>query len=234
MDDEDPRPALRGATYRGDGETVVSVLGRLDPREYLQIGGDGLLLALVQRVDGAADLAGRWVEMLRERDRDGDAELADQLDARLGRGPSPMLRPLPIDLEQLTDVLEGDPTSPGGRIDLDTGEVWPIFDDFLTDQANDGDEDGEEREWLEVPCLGSRASYRDMQDFIDTLDDPGRRDRLEIAIEGRGAFRRFKDVLARSEADLTRWYGFSDERQRGRARAWLADAGYAVSPRRGS
>ncbi|MEJ2871654.1 UPF0158 family protein [Actinomycetospora sp. OC33-EN08] len=208
---------------------MVSVLGRLDPWEYLQIGGDGLLLALVQRVGGAAELAERWVEMLRERDREGDAELADQIEARLGRAPSPMLRPLTIDLEQLADVLEGDPTSPGGRIDLGTGEVWPIFDDFLMDQAADED-DGEDREWLEVPCLGSRASYRDMQDFISTLDDPGRRDRLEIAIEGRGAFRRFKDRLWDDER--ARWHGFSEERRRGRARAWLADAGYAASPRR--
>ena len=52
--------------------------------------------------------------------------------------------------------------------------------------------------------------------------------RLMIAISGRGAFRRFKDVLARWPGELDRWYAFSAERQRGRARAWLADAGYYV------
>ena len=62
--------------------------------------------------------------------------------------------------------------------------------------------------------------------------DWGRADRLEIAISGRGAFRRFKDVLARWPGELDRWYAFSAERQRGRARALLADAGYYV--RKGS
>jgi uncharacterized protein UPF0158 len=45
-----------------------------------------------------------------------------------------------------------------------------------------------------------------------------------------GAFRRFKDVLSRWPEELRRWFAFSDERQRGRCRAWLADEGYAVSP----
>ena len=47
-------------------------------------------------------------------------------------------------------------------------------------------------------------------------------------LAGRGAFRRFKDVLARWPGELERWHAFSAERQRGRARAWLADAGYYV------
>ena len=67
-----------------------------------------------------------------------------------------------------------------------------------------------------------------MERFIGTVRDPGRTDRLEIAISGRGAFRRFKDVLARWPGELDRWYVFSAERHRGRARAWLADAGYYV------
>src|SRR5579863_6042416 len=74
----------------------------------------------------------------------------------------------------------------------------------------------------------SRDGYRDMERFIGTVRDPGRADRLEIAISGRGAFRRFKDVLARWPGELDRWYAFSAERQRGRARAWLANAGYCV------
>jgi hypothetical protein len=64
-----------------------------------------------------------------------------------------------------------------------------------------------------------------MEWFIGTIADRDRADRLEIAIEGKGAFRRFKDVLARWPDQLERWYTFSEERRRGRARAWLAAAG---------
>ncbi|MPZ67097.1 MAG: hypothetical protein GEU83_16855 [Pseudonocardiaceae bacterium] len=64
--------------------------------------------------------------------------------------------------------------------------------------------------------------------FIDTVAVPDRADRLTIAVDGRGAFRRFKDVLARWPGELERWYEFSNERQRGRTRAWLAGVGYRV------
>ena len=66
--------------------------------------------------------------------------------------------------------------------------------------------------------------------FIASVEDPGRADRLAIAIEGRGAFRRFKDVLAHWPGELERWYALSEERQRGRARSWLTEAGYRVLP----
>lgn len=69
-----------------------------------------------------------------------------------------------------------------------------------------------------------------MEEFIAGVRDPGRADRLDIAIRGRGAFRRFKDVLSRWPEEVERWYSFSEERQRGRARAWLRDAGYFVEP----
>jgi hypothetical protein len=92
----------------------------------------------------------------------------------------------------------------------------------------DKDESDDPDKWLWVHCEGSRDGYRDMERFIGTMRDPGRADRLEIAISGPGAFRRFKDVLGRWPGELDRWYAFSAERQRGRARAWLAGAGYYV------
>jgi hypothetical protein len=53
--------------------------------------------------------------------------------------------------------------------------------------------------------------------FISDIDDPEIADRLEIAISGRGAFRRFRDTLSRWPDLVTRWNVFSDDRQRGRA-----------------
>ncbi|MFI1828423.1 hypothetical protein ACH41E_18550 [Streptomyces sp. NPDC020412] len=52
---------------------------------------------------------------------------------------------------------------------------------------------------------------------------------LRIAITGRGTFRRFRDVLARDERAWRRYDRLSDERQRGRARVWLAEEGYCPS-----
>ena len=36
-----------------------------------------------------------------------------------------MLRALPVDLDELAGILEGDLLRVGGRIDIRTGEVWP-------------------------------------------------------------------------------------------------------------
>ncbi|MGH8987797.1 MAG: UPF0158 family protein [Acidimicrobiales bacterium] len=68
-----------------------------------------------------------------------------------------------------------------------------------------------------------------MEDFIATVNDGGRVDRLGIAIDGRGAYRRFKDTISRWPDEQERWYRFSDERKRGRAREWLSLAGYRVA-----
>jgi len=54
---------------------------------------------------------------------------------------------------------------------------------------------------------------------------------LEVAITGRGAFRRFKDVIDRWPDEIERWRVFSDERRMGRAREWLAAHGYRPAPK---
>lgn len=128
--------------------------------------------------------------------------------------------------------MEGDPGSGGGRIDLTNGEVWhQVAIDYAVEAGEEAEDESDDPDrWLWVHCEGSHEAYRDMKLFIDTVTDPGRADRLAIAIDGRGAFRRFKDVLGRWPDEMERWFTFSEERQRGRARAWLADAGYRVAP----
>ena len=88
-----------------------------------------------------SELALQCINALHDRNWDGDAELVDQLQGALGRGPTPLLRPIPVDLEELAGVLEGDPMNGGDRLDLQTGQAWPrsVFDD-----AEFGEDDPEE------------------------------------------------------------------------------------------
>jgi hypothetical protein len=145
-------------------------------------------------------------------------------------GAELVLRALPVDLEELSGLLEGDPAWGGGRIDLATGECWPAVVDTEASWDDDGPEDEDAQRWLDVPCAGSRDAYRDMEDFITALDDQDLARFLSIAIQGSGAFRRFKDMLATSPDQLQRYWLFSAERQYGRARDWLADHGYRPAP----
>jgi hypothetical protein len=75
--------------------------------------------------------------------------------------------------------------------------------------------------FIRVPSEGSHEGYNDMEAFIDTVSAPRLQERLEQAIQGRGAFRRFKDVLLDFPAERERWFGFKSERQQQRVREWL-------------
>jgi Uncharacterised protein family (UPF0158) len=130
-----------------------------------------------------------------------------------------MLRPLPVDLEELAMLLEGDDVGGGGPIDRRTGEIWTEAAMEYAEEQGEDDVDADDHDrWLWVDCDGSADGYRDMQAFIATLSDPSQADRLEIAIQGKGAFRRFEDVLARWPDELERWFAYVDDRQRGRPR----------------
>ena len=234
MPGEDRRTQLRLLLGQDDADRVLEGLADDWPADALQMAGDGLLRALVGGASRAADFARRCATELRSREWDGDAELADLLEATLGIGPIPLLRPIAVDLEELAMVLEGDPVHGGGRVDLRTGEVWPAAAiEYAQDTGELDDEESDEEDvdrWLWVPCQGSRDGYRDMELFAARIGDAGLRGRLEQALTGRGVFRRFRDVLAESSRHLQEWYAFKDERQRGRARNWLASEGYRPIP----
>lgn len=225
------REELRTALYRADDKVLMAALtNRVWPEDALQLLGEAVLVVAQHGADVESP-AHRCCEELRERGWPGDTELADQIESKLAWGPSPMLRSLPVDLEELANVLEGDPVMGGGRIDLLTGEVWPRAAIGYFEEVGEADpEDEDDERWLYVFSEGSRAAYRDMEYFIGNLDDDRIADRLAGVIHGRGAFRRFKDALAYRPDLMERWYAFSGERHRGRARAWLADNGYAPTP----
>jgi hypothetical protein len=216
---------LSGAVYAGDGQRVIEALATEIPMSALQLAGEGLLVGLEQRVEGSAELAAAVSAALRERWYEGDEELAEQLDAALETAPVPLLRPLPVDLEELSSVLEGDPMLTGGRLDLRTGEVVgepPMFHSSLDDE----DEDREDPEsWLFIDSEGSRPGYDDMVAFLESIEDAEAAARLGDRLHGRGVFRRFKDGLA-AIGELERYHRFADDRRTGRARAWLASHGY--------
>lgn len=85
--------------------------------------------------------------------------------------------------------------------------------------------------FLEIPYVGSRDGYQDMVDFIETVEDERLRDLLGVAVKGKGAFGRFKDVLRRSEYKLEqeRWFAFGGQLETDRAIKWLASEGLSVS-----
>jgi hypothetical protein len=236
--DTELRRELRAALYQADGDAIMAAVASIDLSRYLQIVGDALLLAVSQGSAGAVETAAQCAELLRERDWDGDQELAIELAAALGHGPVPLLRPMAVDLEELADVLETSSREGPGRIDLATGQVHTPLelqyaDDEYDDETDGGDADEAAGDgWLWIEPEGSGPGYRDMERFAATVAEPAVAPILSVALDGKGAFRRFKNTLTRWPDIEDDWYRYSDERRRGRARAWLTDQGYRPHPAR--
>ncbi len=74
-------------------------------------------------------------------------------------------------------MLEGDPLSGGGRLDLRTGQVWPAAALEYARETGEEDDDADDAErWLWVQNTGSGAGYRDMVEFIGMAGDAARAD----------------------------------------------------------
>jgi hypothetical protein len=70
-----------------------------------------------------------------------------------------------------------------------------------------------------------------MERFIVTIEEPELRKKLVGAIDGKGAFRRFKDVLMAFPIDRERWFAFRSERLRIAIESWLEAHGLRAQER---
>jgi hypothetical protein len=107
-------------------------------------------------------------------------------------------------------------------VDPRTGET--IF--WTDDTGIDGETPVEldELDMIVIRPLPSRVWYEDMVDFAERVTDSRAQRRLLTALEGKGAFRRFKDELHRGAPQLVQeWYAFRDARAHRRAVEWLLD-----------
>lgn len=77
------------------------------------------------------------------------------------------------------------------------------------------------KRFLAVPHVASYEAYEDMVNFTGTVANPRLHELLEVALNGRGAFRRFKDVLYNYPDERERWFAFSAQCWRKRIDDWL-------------
>jgi len=126
-----------------------------------------------------------------------------------------------IDVGDLVQALEDHSDEQLWWLDPQSGEVV-LWNDWVESQ---GEPHPETRGLTPIEPVSSGEGYADMEDFIARVRDPRARDLLERAIEGRGAFRRFKDTLFDFSDLRQAWFKFHDARMQRRALEWLADEG---------
>jgi len=132
---------------------------------------------------------------------------------------------LKIDLDELCSAMDDSSYEHEYYLNLQTGEIL-FISDYMDDEESSKlrDKIDEQPDRYErIPKVESREGYEDMEDFIATVEDDHLAELLQLAIDGKGAFRRFKDVLARYPVERERWFRFRDERIEQRTLEWLDD-----------
>jgi Uncharacterised protein family (UPF0158) len=139
-------------------------------------------------------------------------------------------RPVPVNWDDLEIALTANAGEWTCYLDLRTGEVHMLpahgWDDEPVGPSEDEIDAGLGAGFLvRVEPLGSSVEYGWMVAFTETVRQGRLRMRLDIALQGRGAFRRFKHALLDAPAERERWFAFHDQQLLQAAREWLAEEG---------
>ena len=100
------------------------------------------------------------------------------------------------------------------NLNSDFAEIEDEDEELLERIEND-----EEHRYLALPSEFDIHEYAIMEDYINELDDNGLARRLAGAIRGRGAFRRFKNILI-EQGKIQSWYDYRDQYYWDFARKW--------------
>ena len=139
------------------------------------------------------------------------------------------LRDIPVDWEALEDAFENNAPEVHSYLHVTTGDVLRVVDGVADPQMHA--RIAADTNYLRIDPVSSREQYRWMERFIPMVDDADLRGKLTHAIDGKGAFRRFKDVLMSFGEDRERWFTFRSERLRTFMEAWLSAHAIRATPR---
>ena len=120
---------------------------------------------------------------------------------------------IPLELQSAAEADEG--RSIGGLAEWER-ELLPIAE-AIHERADP--------RWARIPEVPAREIYEQMEGFAQTVTDERLRELLGVALDGPGAFRRFKDVLAWFPQEQGRWYQVKQAYLERRAREWLEELG---------
>jgi hypothetical protein len=155
------------------------------------------------------------------------------------------MKKLKVDLKELVSEMEmGEQMELTGYLDTETGEILSMPDSVMR-AVEDSDEAAEalpdwEQELVEtaesilgdeknrfrlIPKSESREGYEIMVAFTESMRGKGLREKLSIVLNGKGAFRRFRNVLNDHPDELEKWYKFKDDWMREEAIQWLIPNG---------
>lgn len=137
--------------------------------------------------------------------------------------PTPLRGPYRIDLDwdALEVAVERNSPDTDSYLDLASGRLLTITSGDPEATLNRQQVSENIRNYLRVEPASSREQYRWMEKFVGSVTDEPLRERLIISIDGKGAFRRFKDVLLAYPAERERWFSYRAELLHWHIQTWL-------------
>lgn len=128
---------------------------------------------------------------------------------------------LDLDWDALEIAVERNSPDTDSYLDLATGRVITITTGDPEAALNRQLVSENIRNYLRVEPASSREQYRWMEKFVGSVTEESLRERLIISIDGKGAFRRFKDVLLAYPAERERWFSYRAELLHWHIQQWL-------------
>jgi hypothetical protein len=133
------------------------------------------------------------------------------------------LQDVPVDWEALEDAFENNAPEVHSYLHVKTGEVLRVVDGIADPEMHS--RIAMDQNYMRIDPVSSREQYRWMERFIPMVVDAHVQAKLVMAIDGKGAFRRFKDVLMSFAVERERWFAFRSERLRVFMEAWMSAHG---------
>ena len=131
------------------------------------------------------------------------------------------MSPITINWSDLEIAFERNSPEQESFLDLENGDLLSIAEGEPDAAARRARVTNSPDRYLRVDPASSREQYRWMERFVGAVQDQPLRERLLVAIDGKGAFRRFKDVLLAFPAERERWFAYRSELLHLHIQTWL-------------
>ncbi len=126
-----------------------------------------------------------------------------------------------LDWEELKLACERNAPGVTSYLDTQTGAVLVFTQESEEEVNRERDVARDRQRYLRIEAAPPREQYRWMEKFVATVEDDSLRERLLIAIDGKGAFRRFKDVLSHYPGERERWFSYRSRHVYAYINEWL-------------
>tara|TARA_R110002096_G_scaffold299503_6_gene494266 strand:+ start:196772 stop:197464 length:693 start_codon:yes stop_codon:yes gene_type:complete len=128
-----------------------------------------------------------------------------------------------IDWEALETAVERNSPQTESFIESSTGQVITISAGEPDAASLKAKVAANIDDYVRVEPASSREQYRWMERFVGSVADEPLQQRLRISIDGKGAFRRFKDVLLAYPVERERWFSYRSNLLHWHIQTWLAN-----------